>query len=119
MFLIYVGQGVSYRMISEWFGHSLDTVSKVFNEVLYALITLHKCTVKMPDLTTPLSSRIGGSFKYYFFFKDCVGALDGSHIPACIPLSKQPAWRNRKGFISQNVLAVCDMSMYFVYVLAE
>lgn len=118
MFLVYVGQGVSYRLISEWFGHSLDTVSRVFKEVLYALITLHKHTVKMPQSNTSLSSRIAGNPKYYPFFKDCIGALDGSHISAFVPLSKQAAWRNRKGFISQNVLAAYDMDMYFVYILA-
>ena len=119
MFLIYVGQGISYRMIAEIFGHSLDTVSRVIKKILYSLIVLHKSTVKMSTSHTSLSLRIEGSFKYYSFFKDCIGALDRSHIPASISVSKQAAWRNRKDLISQNVLAVCDMDMYFTYILAE
>jgi hypothetical protein len=35
-----------------------------------------------------------------------------------IPLELQPRYRNRKGTLSQNVLAVCNFDMRFVYVLA-
>ena len=72
----------------------------------------------MPQSNTSLSSRIARNPKYYPFFKDCIGALDGSHISAFIPLSKQAAWRNRKGSISQILLAACDIDIYFVYILA-
>src|SRR6202007_1862249 len=40
--------------------------------------------------------------------------LDGTHIPS----SDQARYRNRKGYLSQNVLAVCNFDMQFVYVLA-
>jgi hypothetical protein len=35
-----------------------------------------------------------------------------------IPLELQPRYRNRKGTLSQNVLAVCNFDMEFVYILA-
>jgi hypothetical protein len=35
-----------------------------------------------------------------------------------IPLDLQPRYRNRKGTLSQNVLAVCNFEMEFVYILA-
>jgi hypothetical protein len=35
-----------------------------------------------------------------------------------IPLELQPKYRNRKGFLSQNVLAVCNFDMEFMYILA-
>jgi hypothetical protein len=41
-------------------------------------------------------------------FRNCKGAIDGVHIPAHVPLAAQTAWRNRKGFISQNVLAAVN-----------
>ena len=50
--------------------------------------------------------------------KDCIGAIDGTHIPALIPVEEQPRYRNRKGVLSQNVLAVVDFDMNFQYVLA-
>jgi hypothetical protein len=36
-----------------------------------------------------------------------------------IPLGLQPKYQNKKGFLSQNVLAVCNFDMEFVYILAE
>ena len=35
-----------------------------------------------------------------------------------IPILLQPKYRNRKGTTSQNVLAVCNFDMKFVYILA-
>jgi hypothetical protein len=35
-----------------------------------------------------------------------------------VPVSLQPRYRNRKGTISQNILAVCDFNIKFVYILA-
>jgi hypothetical protein len=54
---------------------------------------------------------------YYPYFRDCVGAIDGTHIPAFVPEDKRAPFRNRKGTISQNVLAGCSFDFKFVYVL--
>jgi hypothetical protein len=35
-----------------------------------------------------------------------------------VPLELQPRYRNRKGTLSQNVLAVCNFELQFVYILA-
>ena len=51
------------------------------------------------------------------FFKDCIGALDGTHIPCKVRASEAKPYRNRKGFLSQNVLAACSFDLQFVYVL--
>ena len=51
------------------------------------------------------------------YFKDCLGALDGTHIAAHVPATECIPFRNRKGFLSQNVLAVCTFLMLFSYVL--
>jgi hypothetical protein len=36
-----------------------------------------------------------------------------------ILIASQPRYRNRKGTLSQNILAVCDFNMRFVYILAR
>ena len=36
-----------------------------------------------------------------------------------IPTELQPRYRNRKGTLSQNILAVCNFDMQFVYILAS
>ena len=53
-----------------------------------------------------------------FFLKDCVGTIDGTHIPAFVPSGQQMAYTNRHGVQSQNVLTVCDKDIRFVYVYA-
>ncbi|ETV72234.1 hypothetical protein H257_12702 [Aphanomyces astaci] len=52
------------------------------------------------------------------FFGNCIGALDGTHIHATPPRDARLPFRNRKGFMSQNVLAVCTFDLQFSYVLA-
>ncbi|RWR92047.1 putative nuclease HARBI1 [Cinnamomum micranthum f. kanehirae] len=49
---------------------------------------------------------------------DCIGAIDGTHIPAWIRLEDQVSYRNRKGFLSQNVMVVVSFDMKFQYVFA-
>ena len=62
--------------------------------------------------------RILLNSKFWPFFEGCVGALDGTHIPAVVKPELQPMCRNRKGDVSQNVLGVVDFDMLFTYVLA-
>ncbi|RWR97442.1 putative nuclease HARBI1 [Cinnamomum micranthum f. kanehirae] len=49
---------------------------------------------------------------------DCVGAIDGTHIPAWVRLEDQVRYHNRKGSLSQNVMAVVSFDMKFQYVVA-
>jgi hypothetical protein len=50
-------------------------------------------------------------------FWGCVGALDGTHIPAHVPLERQRPYRDRHGKISMNVMAAVDFWMRFTHVL--
>ena len=54
----------------------------------------------------------------YPFFRDCIGAIDGTHIPVFVPEDKRAPYCNRKGTIFQNVLAACSFDFKFVYVLS-
>jgi hypothetical protein len=53
----------------------------------------------------------------YPYFENVIGALDGSHFHALIPPDEQTPWRNRKGFISTNVLVACDLEGKITYIL--
>jgi hypothetical protein len=72
--------------------------------------------VKLPpkDQTPP---EIRDNPKLYPFFKDCHGAIDGTHIDAFVPDDAIARYHNRKGSLSQNVLAACTFDMRFCYVL--
>lgn len=43
--------------------------------------------------------------------------LDSSHIDARVPADEVSASQNRKGQLTQNVLAACTFSMLFCYIL--
>ncbi|XP_057480341.1 uncharacterized protein LOC130767481 isoform X2 [Actinidia eriantha] len=56
--------------------------------------------------------------RFYPYFKDCVGAVDGIHIPVMVGVDEQGPFRNKNGFLSQIVLAACSFDLKFHYVLA-
>ena len=62
--------------------------------------------------------HVNGQLIYSNKMQDAIGAMDGTHIPASVPTNEQMAYTNRHGTQSQNVLAVCDHDMRFVYVYA-
>jgi hypothetical protein len=113
------------------------TVSAAIHEVLSALRIIRPAYIQPPGTAIP--AHIASSPKFFPYFSNCIGALDGAcfltmtcsergsdsyccvlgtHIPAIVPAASTGAFRNRKGFISQNVLAACDFDMIFCYILA-
>jgi len=84
------------------------------------LLTLPKIyykLVKLPTADSPVLEEIRRNTNFFPFFKDCIRAIDGTLIPMHAPEALHTAYRNRKGNISQNVLAVTTISMMFTYVL--
>jgi hypothetical protein len=71
--------------------------------------------VHLPTADDPPSPMIHEKPKLWPYFKDTLGALDGSHIHSAPPLNEHVASRNRKGFISQNCLFGCSFELKFVY----
>nr|XP_015884591.2 uncharacterized protein LOC107420208 [Ziziphus jujuba var. spinosa] len=69
-----------------------------------------------PKSTVP--SKIREYTRFYPYFKDCIGAIDGTHIPATVKGRDVSSYRNRHGKISQNVLAACNFDLEFIYVLS-
>ncbi|XP_073139040.1 uncharacterized protein [Henckelia pumila] len=69
-----------------------------------------------PRSTVP--EQIRESTRFYPYFKDCIGAIDGTHIPATVSWRDANSYRNRHGIISQNVLAACNFDLEFIYVLS-
>lgn len=117
MFLMIVGQGASNRTVQERYQHAGDTVTNCFHQVLFGLVKMHKERVKLPDPSLPVCAQIASNPKFTPYFDDCLGALDGTHIDMHVPASMASAYRNRKGSISQNVLAACTFDLRFCYIL--
>ena len=61
--------------------------------------------------------RIASNRNFFPHFKDCIGAVDGTHILVQPTLADKALWCDRKGFYSQNVLVICDFDMAFTNAL--
>ena len=117
--LLYVlGQPGSIRNTEERFQHSGETISRQFHNVLKAVCGLSRDIIKPVDSTfkdTPYQIR--NDERYYPYFKDCVGAIDGTHVKIIVPTEQQIAYTCRKGYTTTNVMAACDFNLCFTFVL--
>lgn len=52
---------------------------------------------------------------HFCYFSDCVSAVEGTHIQASVLVKEHPNMQNRKGFLSQNCLFICDFDLIFTY----
>jgi DDE superfamily endonuclease len=75
--------------------------------------------VKQPQSSATSASYLYGNPKLYLFFKDVIGAIDGSHIHLSAPSSLCTACRNQKGQLSQNCLFCCSFDMIFTYAMTS
>ncbi|CAH9121683.1 unnamed protein product, partial [Cuscuta epithymum] len=71
---------------------------------------------KDPDFKD-IPPQIANDDRYMPHFKNCIGAIDGTHIAITVPEEDQLRYRGRKGIPTTNVLAVCDFDLLFTYVL--
>ena len=78
---------------------------------------IYNAAIHPATVHTPLAERIAENRNYRSYFADCAGAVDDTHIPVSLRNAEKAAWRNRTGFMSQNVLAICDFDMFFTNVL--
>ncbi|CAH9108077.1 unnamed protein product [Cuscuta europaea] len=63
----------------------------------------------------PTFESVAPDERYLPHFKDRIGAIDGTHVPAIIFEEKKDMWYNRKGFISQNIMAACSFDLQFTF----
>lgn len=82
MFLLTIGHKCCNFFIQDIFQHLGETVSRYFHAVLRVFATFVKAMIK-PSFFEEIPSEIEKT-KYYPWFKDCIGAIDGTHIPAVV-----------------------------------
>ncbi|KAL3728828.1 hypothetical protein ACJRO7_033415 [Eucalyptus globulus] len=117
IFLSMVGHNNKNRDLCERFQRSGQTISKFFTLVLKAFLKLSKEIIRPPSFDiVPEEILIDPNHARYF--KGCIGAIDGTHINASVPISKQIPFRGRKGTTTQNVMCACSFDMKFTFVYA-
>lgn len=115
IFLYALAKNASNETLQYEFQHSGETISRYFGEVLDAVTQLTCIYIRPPSLHP---HQILRKPKFHPFFEDCVGSIDGTHIPMIFPLNQQEPYRNRKQTISQNVMLACDFDLKIVHVHA-
>ena len=58
-------------------------------------------------------SKIYENNKFYPFFKDMLGAIDGTPINFCPPAADHEALCDYKGYLTQDCLTICDFDTIF------
>ena len=101
------------------FKHSGETISRKFHEVLDCVVAMAEHYLRPTDPNFQrVHKRIRNDKKPYPHFKDCTGALDGTHIRVTLSPEEQVRYVDKTGIPTQNVLAVCHFDMRFTYVAA-
>nr|XP_043623696.1 protein ALP1-like [Erigeron canadensis] len=112
IFLHMIAHNIKNRTMITNFHRSGETISRTFSRVCNAVIRLHSRLLKKPEPV--LENSTDHRWKW---FKNCLGALDGTYIQCLVPLGERPRYRTRKGDIATNVLGVCSQDMQFIFVL--
>nr|GEW27231.1 protein ALP1-like [Tanacetum cinerariifolium] len=112
IFLHIIAHNVKNRVMICRFYRSGETISRYFSRVCNVVIRLHSYLLKKPQ---PISED--STDPRWKWFKNCLGALDGTYIRCLVSLEDKPRYRTRKGEIATNVLGVCSQDMQFIFVL--
>ncbi|XP_024986380.1 uncharacterized protein LOC112521638 [Cynara cardunculus var. scolymus] len=116
IFMFIIGHSLRTRAVQELFKYSGETISRHFNNVLNAIMAISLDFFQPPGSEIP--PEIRDDPRFYPYFMDCVGAVNGIHFPVIVGVDEQGPFRNKNGVLSQSVLAACSFDMKFRYVLA-
>jgi hypothetical protein len=109
----------SNRKRQNRFKHSGETISRKFHEVLDCVIAITIDYLRPTDCNfRTMHKRIWNDRKAYPHFKDCIGAIDGTHVRVSHSPEEQVRYIGKTCIATQNVLAICDFDMHFTYVAA-
>ena len=101
-----------YRTIAHLFGVSRASVCLIVRDVCDAIVQVLLPKYIQAPHGERLQSIVDG-FASKWGFPQCVGAIDGSHIPIVSPLDCPADYYNRKGFHSIILQAVVDHEYRF------
>ncbi|XP_015689724.2 protein ALP1-like isoform X2 [Oryza brachyantha] len=116
IFLFILGGGESNRRVQNRFKHSGETISRKFEEVLFSVVSMCKDYIcpKDPNFRRA-HSRIKNDKRMWPHFKNCIGAIDGTHVAVNPPREEYVRYIGRHKSSTQNVMAAVDFDMRFTY----
>jgi hypothetical protein len=85
MFLWTLGAPQKNHTVKNVFSHSTEIVSRKFNDVLNSVTLLIAHVIKPKDPQFRIVHPRLQEARFWPHFKDCIGAIDGSHIVVTVP----------------------------------
>ncbi|KAK5817844.1 hypothetical protein PVK06_022772 [Gossypium arboreum] len=117
IFLYILGTGAKVSQCRERFQRSGSTISQYFAIVLEKVSRMATDLIALKDpFFSSIPEQIRNDSRYMPHFKDCIGAIDGTHIAAILPPNEQIPYIGTNS--TKNVMAVCDFNMCFTFVMA-
>ncbi|XP_023765600.1 uncharacterized protein LOC111914097 [Lactuca sativa] len=95
---------------------SKSTTSRCFHRVLRSVIALESLYIQQPQGDV-VPKEIQEKKRFFPYFKNCVGAIDGTYVRVKVPNRDAPRYRCRKGYPTINVLVACSFDLKSMYVL--
>ncbi|XP_040385299.1 uncharacterized protein LOC121055969 [Oryza brachyantha] len=114
MFMYMLSRNASFGALTDRFQHSPETVHRHLTSCFSAMRSLTSDIIKPPS--TQCHWKISSNPKFWPYFENCIGVIDGTHVPITISSCEAAPYRNRKGSLSQNVMLACDFDLNFVYI---
>lgn len=118
MFLYYISDEGRLRKTGNAFGTAKSTTSKVVRRVAHSISQHMSDYIKMPTTQDDIKSLVS-RFKDAHGFPQCIGAIDGTHVPIIKPDSKPTSYINKNSTHSLNVQAVADYRYCFLDVVIK
>lgn len=101
-----------YRSVAHLFGVHRSTVCIIVHETCQAILhTLMDRYIRFPSGNE--MKKVVDGFEVKWGFPQCVGAVDGSHIPISAPKLNHTDYYNRKGWYSMILQAIVDHEYLF------
>ena len=102
-----------YRTIAHLFGVARSTVCETVHETSQAIVSaLREKYIRFPS-NENVDAIVDG-FQTRWGVPQCVGAVDGSHIPICGPKDNHTDYYNRKGYYSIILQGLVDHRYCFL-----
>ena len=90
----------------------------MLSKVLKSVLRLAANIIKPEDPEFSIVHPRLRSRRFYPYFSNCIGAIDGTHVPCMVPKNLFMQHLSRKGRTTQNVMVACDFDMRFTSVLS-
>ena len=112
--LYFLSDGGRMRKTANAFGLASCTVSSIVKRVTQAISEeLSGTYLKLPHSEEEVRASAASFFAQHGF-PQCIGAVDGTHIPISKPKQDATSYINRKGYHSINVQACVDFKYCFL-----